>query len=123
MKFRDRDVIGAQQFILRGIGTSGIDVLVEKRRVGHAESIAGQGANAKEKRKKAEKIETIHRPKFSQIEQAQCSTSQKLVKNAELLNFFARIKRFRRVNTRYDSLVCTYMSFLALASLADCIRF
>jgi transposase len=38
-------------------------------------------------------------------------------------NFFARIKRFRRVNTRYDSLVCTYMSFLALASLADWIRF
>jgi transposase len=38
-------------------------------------------------------------------------------------NFFARIKRFRRVNTRYDRLVCTYMSFLALASLADWIRF
>lgn len=52
MKFGDRDMIGAQQFILCGIGTSGVDVLVEKRRIGHAESIAGQGANAKEKRKK-----------------------------------------------------------------------
>lgn len=38
-------------------------------------------------------------------------------------NFFARIVRFRRVNTRYDSLVCTYMGFLALAYLADWIRF
>jgi hypothetical protein len=45
-------MIRAQQFILCGIGTSGVDVLVEKRRIGHAESIAGQGANAKEKRKK-----------------------------------------------------------------------
>ncbi len=38
-------------------------------------------------------------------------------------NYFARIMRFRRVNTRYDSLVCTYMSFLPLASLADWFRF
>ncbi len=35
-------------------------------------------------------------------------------------NFFVRIKIFRRINTRYDRLVCTYISFLALASLADC---
>ena len=54
VKFGDRDMIGAQQFILCGIGTSGVDVLVEKRRIGHAESIAGQGANAKEKRKKVQ---------------------------------------------------------------------
>jgi transposase len=37
-------------------------------------------------------------------------------------NFFARIKRFRRVSTRYDRLAETYLSFVFLASLMDWIR-
>lgn len=38
-------------------------------------------------------------------------------------NFFARIKRHRRVNTRYDRLAETYMAFVTLAALADWVRF
>lgn len=38
-------------------------------------------------------------------------------------NFFARVKRHRRVNTRYDRLAGTYMSFVTLAAIADWIRF
>lgn len=38
-------------------------------------------------------------------------------------NFFARVKRHRRVNTRYDRLPETYMAFVSLAALADWIRF
>jgi transposase len=38
-------------------------------------------------------------------------------------NFFARIKRHRRVNTRYDRLAETYIAFVSLAALADWIRF
>ncbi len=38
-------------------------------------------------------------------------------------NFFARIKRYRRVNTRYDRLAETFMAFVNLAALADWIRF
>jgi hypothetical protein len=34
-------------------------------------------------------------------------------------NFFARIKRFRRVNTRYDRLGDTWLSFVFLAALMD----
>ncbi|GAA5482003.1 IS5 family transposase IS427 [Haloferula sargassicola] len=38
-------------------------------------------------------------------------------------NFFARIKRYRRVNTRYDRRAETFMAFVNLAALADWIRF
>jgi transposase len=38
-------------------------------------------------------------------------------------NFFARLKRHRRVNTRYDRLAETYMAFVNLAAIADWIRF
>ena len=38
-------------------------------------------------------------------------------------NFFARLKRHRRVNTRYDRLAETYMAFVSLAAIADWIRF
>ena len=38
-------------------------------------------------------------------------------------NFFCRIKRSRRVNTRYDRLTQTFMSFIILAALDDWIRF
>ena len=38
-------------------------------------------------------------------------------------NFFARVKRHRRINTRYDKLPETYMAFVSLAALADWIRF
>lgn len=34
-------------------------------------------------------------------------------------NFFCRIKRYRRVNTRYDQLPETYMGFVTLSALAD----
>ena len=34
-------------------------------------------------------------------------------------NFFCRIKRFRRVATRYEKLSCTYLCFVTLASLVD----
>lgn len=37
-------------------------------------------------------------------------------------NFFARIKRFRRVGTRYDRLADTYLSFVFLAALMDWVR-
>ena len=37
-------------------------------------------------------------------------------------NFFARIKRFRRVNTRYDKLSKTYMGFVTLSAIADWIN-
>ena len=33
--------------------------------------------------------------------------------------YFCRIKRYRRVATRYERLSCTYLSFVTLASLAD----
>ena len=38
-------------------------------------------------------------------------------------NFFARLKRHRRVNTRYDRLAETYMAFVTLAAIADWVRF
>ena len=38
-------------------------------------------------------------------------------------NFFCRIKRHRRVATRYDRLTETFMSFISLASIADWVRF
>lgn|SRR5690606_2261469 len=38
-------------------------------------------------------------------------------------NFFARIKRFRRIGTRYDKLEKTYMGFVTIAALVDWIRF
>jgi len=38
-------------------------------------------------------------------------------------NFFCRIKRSRRVNTRYDMLAKTCISFIILAALDDWIRF
>lgn len=38
-------------------------------------------------------------------------------------NFFARLKRNRRVNTRYDRLAETYMAFVSLAAIADWVRF
>lgn len=34
-------------------------------------------------------------------------------------NFFCRIKRYRRVNTRYDQLPITYMGFVILSAIAD----
>jgi len=34
-------------------------------------------------------------------------------------NFFARIKRFRRVNTRYDKTSSAYMGFVTLSAIAD----
>lgn len=37
-------------------------------------------------------------------------------------NYFGRIKRFRRVGTRYDRLPETYLSFVYLSSLMDWIR-
>lgn len=36
--------------------------------------------------------------------------------------FFQRIKRFRRINTRYDRLAATYLSFVNLSALADWVR-
>ena len=38
-------------------------------------------------------------------------------------NFFCRIKRHRRVATRYDRLTETFLSFVALAAIADWVRF
>jgi len=38
---------------------------------------------------------------------------------AAVENFFARIKRFRRINTRYDQLPSTYLGFVNLAAVAD----
>lgn len=38
-------------------------------------------------------------------------------------NFFCRIKRHRRVATRYDRLNETFMSFISLAAIADWVRF
>ena len=38
-------------------------------------------------------------------------------------NFFSRIKRHRRINTRYDRLSETYMAFVSLAAIADWVRF
>lgn len=37
-------------------------------------------------------------------------------------NFFSRVKRYRRINTRYDRLSETYSSFVYLASIMDWIR-
>ena len=37
-------------------------------------------------------------------------------------NYFCRIKRFRRVNTRYDKLPETCMAFVTIATLADYMR-
>jgi transposase len=34
-------------------------------------------------------------------------------------NFFCRIKRYRRVNTRYDQLPITYLGFVNLSAIAD----
>lgn len=38
-------------------------------------------------------------------------------------NFFCRIKRSRRVATRYDKLASTYLSFVTLSAIDDWIRF
>lgn len=38
-------------------------------------------------------------------------------------NFFCRIKRHRRVATRYDRLTETFLSFVSLAAIADWVRF
>lgn len=38
-------------------------------------------------------------------------------------NFFCRIKRSRRVATRYDRLTCTYLAFVILSAVDDWIRF
>jgi len=38
-------------------------------------------------------------------------------------NFFGRIKRFRRISTRYDKLPETYLGFVSLLSLAEWIEF
>lgn len=38
-------------------------------------------------------------------------------------NFFCRIKRSRRVATRYDRLAVTYLSFVILSAIDDWIRF
>jgi len=38
-------------------------------------------------------------------------------------NFFSRIKRHRRINTRYDRLSETYMAFVSLPAIADWVRF
>ena len=37
-------------------------------------------------------------------------------------NFFARIKRFRRVNTRYDKTASAYMGFVTLSAIEDWIK-
>ena len=37
-------------------------------------------------------------------------------------NYFARVKRYRRVSTRYDRRAATYISFVCLASLVDWIK-
>ena len=37
-------------------------------------------------------------------------------------NLFQRLKRFRRINTRYDRLASTFMSFVFLAAIADWTR-
>lgn len=37
-------------------------------------------------------------------------------------NFFARVKRFRRVGTRYDRLAETYVAFVSIAALMDWLR-
>ena len=37
-------------------------------------------------------------------------------------NYFARIKRYRRIGTRYDRLSETFVSFICLASIMDWIR-
>lgn len=37
--------------------------------------------------------------------------------------FFARIKRFRRIGTRYDKLEKTYMGLVTIAALVDWIKF
>lgn len=37
-------------------------------------------------------------------------------------NFFQRVKRFRRVATRYDRLDCTYLSFVIISALADWVK-
>jgi transposase len=38
-------------------------------------------------------------------------------------NFFANMKRYRRLSTRYDKLPETYLGFVTLASLKDWINF
>lgn len=38
-------------------------------------------------------------------------------------NFFCRIKRHRRVATRYDRITETFLSFVSLAAIADWVRF
>lgn len=38
-------------------------------------------------------------------------------------NFFCRIKRHRRVATRYERLTETFISFISLAAIADWVRF
>jgi transposase len=34
-------------------------------------------------------------------------------------NFFCRIKRFRRIATRYDKLACTFLAFVQFAAVLD----
>jgi len=38
-------------------------------------------------------------------------------------NFFARIKRLRRVATRYDKLSETFLAFVTFAAVLDWLRF
>ncbi|WP_369426412.1 transposase [Pelagicoccus sp. SDUM812002] len=38
-------------------------------------------------------------------------------------NFFAKIKRYRRIGTRYDKLEKTYMGFVNIAALVDWVKF
>lgn len=38
-------------------------------------------------------------------------------------NFFAKIKRYRRIGTRYDKLEKTYMGFVNVAALVDWVKF
>ena len=38
-------------------------------------------------------------------------------------NFFARLKKYRRVATRYEKLAETYMAFVTLAVIDDWVRF
>ena len=36
--------------------------------------------------------------------------------------FFAKLKQFRRVATRYDKLLANFMGFVKLAAIAICLR-
>ena len=60
------------------------------------------------------------------VEQIRSSFSKnrdRLLEHRVVENFFARIKRNRCANTRYDRLAEAFMAFVNLAALADWIRF